>query len=181
MDLSKYDNSEFDRGKPVFVEVIWRLVQSFFVSTSIPGSKLRIFILTLFGAKIGKNVVMKPGIKVTFPWKLEIQENSWIGENAWLDNLAFIRIGKNCCISQAVYLCTGNHDWSKNSFDLQLGEIFLEDQVWVGARSSIGPGVRLSRGSIVTLGSALYSNTTPFGIYGGVPAQHIKDRKKFNE
>jgi acetyltransferase-like isoleucine patch superfamily enzyme len=63
------------------------------------------FDLRLFGAKIGQGVVLKPSINVKYPWHLEIGNYSWIGEGAWFDSLAPIRIGSNCCISQGVYFC----------------------------------------------------------------------------
>jgi len=67
-------------------------------------------ILRWFGAKIGQGVRIKTGVRVKFPWRLIIQDFVWIGEDAWLDNLDLITIESHCCISQGVYLCTGNHD-----------------------------------------------------------------------
>ena len=69
--------------------------------------------LTMFGARIGANVVLKPNIRVKFPWRLRIDDNSWVGQDVWIDNLAQVDIGSDTCISQGAYLCTGSHDWSK--------------------------------------------------------------------
>ncbi|MGD0581153.1 MAG: putative colanic acid biosynthesis acetyltransferase, partial [Bryobacteraceae bacterium] len=91
--------------------------------------------LRLFGARIGQGVVIKPGTRVKFPWRLQIGEHSWIGESAWLDDLSEISIGSNCCVSQGAYLCTGNHDWSDPAFRLIVRPIVLCDGSWVGAHA----------------------------------------------
>ena len=70
----------------------------------------------------------------------------------WIDNISEVEIGKNCCISQGVYLCTGNHDFSKESFDLMSENILIEDSVWIGAKSIIGPGSKISKGKFIKLG-----------------------------
>jgi len=177
VDLNSFNNSTFSRGKPKWVEVLWQLTQVFIVSTGIPGSGFRVRLLRMFGAKIGHNVVIKSGLKVKFPWRLQIGDNSWIGEDVWIDNLAEVSIGDNCCISQGVYFCTGNHNWAKKSFDLVLGKIVVEDAAWLCAMSRVGPNVRIKQGAILTLGSSVVTNMEAYSVYTGVPATYIKERK----
>ena len=83
----------------------------------------RRFLLRLFGAKIGKKVIIRPSVKVTYPWKLSIGDYSWIGEDVWIDNLEQVIIGSNVCISQGAMLLCGNHNYKKVTFDLIIGEI----------------------------------------------------------
>ena len=64
-----------------------------------------------------------------------------------------IKIGKNCCISQGVYFCTGNHDFKKESFDLISESIVVGDSVWIGAKSIIGPGSNILSESFLKLGT----------------------------
>ena len=52
-----------------------------------PISGFKRFLLRLFGAKIGKGVVIKPCVNIKYPWKLRIGNYVWIGENVWIDNL----------------------------------------------------------------------------------------------
>ena len=139
--------------KNLFINLVWYLINNIFLNSFIPGSKIRVLILKIFGSKIGKNVYLKPKINIKFPWKLKIGENSWIGENVRIDNISKIEIGKNCCISQGVYLCTGNHDFNKETFDLISEEIIIKDSVWVGAKSIIGPGSNIASGKFIKLGS----------------------------
>lgn len=132
--------------------------------------------MRFFGARIGRDVRLKPSINVKYPWHLEIGDYTWIGEKVWLDSLALIRIGKNVCISQGAYLCTGNHDYNKETFDLIINPIIIEDGVWVGAKATICPGVTLKTHSVITAGSVVTKDTEPYTIYRGNPAEPIRKR-----
>src|SRR5438874_10353902 len=88
MRLDWFDNKIFDRGRPAWVEALWVLLQALLVSSSMPGSAHRILLLRLFGGTVGRGVVIKPRIRVKFPWRLKIGDHVWIGEDAWIDNLA---------------------------------------------------------------------------------------------
>lgn len=176
-DLGAYTPPRnFTRGRPALVEALWIVVQAIFVSSFIPGSWHRRALLGLFGASIGKRVVLKPGIRVKFPWRLSIGDNSWIGEDAWIDNLAPVTIGKDCCVSQGAYLCTGSHDWSAPGFDLITRPITLEPGAWVAARATVGPGVTMGRGSVLGLGGVAPRDLEPWTVYAGFPAATIKQR-----
>src|SRR4051812_34477683 len=98
--LDRFDARGFDRGRSRFIEALWLICGGLFVSSGLPGSRLRISILRLFGAHIARGVVIKPHVRVKFPWRLSIGAHSWIGEDVWIDNLAQVSIGAQCCISQ---------------------------------------------------------------------------------
>ena len=89
----------------------------------IPFSRVKVVVLRTFGASIGRGVRIKPGVKVKFPWRLTVGHHCWLGEDLWIDNLAEVRIGAHCCLSQGVYLCTGSHDWSRDTFDLIINTV----------------------------------------------------------
>jgi putative colanic acid biosynthesis acetyltransferase WcaF len=133
-------------------------------------------LLRLFGARIGCGVVIKPGVRVKFPWRLRIGNHSWIGESVWLDDLCEISIGSNCCISQGAYLCTGNHDWSDPSFRLILKPIVLCDGAWVGAHAIVCPGVTLGEQAVATAGSVVTKDIPPLEIHAGNPAAVTRRR-----
>jgi acetyltransferase-like isoleucine patch superfamily enzyme len=123
-----------------------------------------------------KVLATKPGVVVKFPWRLEIGDHSWIGEHVWLDNLAEIRIGSHCCLSQGAYLCTGSHDWSRSSFNLMTKPIVVQDQVWLAARSIVGPGVTVGSGAVLSLGSIATRDLPAWHIHQGSPAIPVKPR-----
>lgn len=175
-DLGAYVPTGFARGRSALAEALWIVVQAMFVSSALPGSAHRRLLLRLFGARIGKRVVLKPGVRVKFPWRLSIGDNSWIGEHAWIDNLAQVRIGANCCISQGAYLCTGSHDWSAQGFDLITRAITIEPGAWIAARAVVGPGVTAGRGAVLGLASSATRDLEPWTVYAGVPAIAIKQR-----
>jgi len=176
MRLDLYNNKWFDRGKPVWVESLWLVVQAIFIQSWIPGAKYRVALLRQFGAHIGKGVDIKPGVKVKFPWRLKIGDHSWIGEDVWLDNLAPITIGSHCCISQGVYLCTGSHNWKSVRFDLITEPIEIKNDVWLAAKSMVGPGVTVENGAILTLGSVATKDLKAGWIHQGNPAVPIRKR-----
>jgi putative colanic acid biosynthesis acetyltransferase WcaF len=128
------------------------------------------------GARIGDGVRIKPGVKVKFPWRLVVGEFVWLGENCWIDNVASVTIDSHTCISQDVYICTGNHDWSSPTFALKDTPIHIGEGCWIAARAMVGPGVTLGRGAVLCLGSVTGRSLEPMTIYAGNPAQPIKIR-----
>jgi putative colanic acid biosynthesis acetyltransferase WcaF len=130
----------------------------------------------MFGAKIGKGVVIKQRVNIKYPWKLAIGDNTWIGEGVWIDNLGDVKIGANCCISQGALLLCGNHDYKKASFDLMVGEIVLEDGVWIGAQSIVTGGVKCHSHSILMSGSITSADLESYKIYRGNPAEFVRER-----
>ncbi len=176
VDFSKFDNSWYKPGSSI-KRFVWYFKNLFLLKSSLPWpNALKIFVLRLFGAKIGKNVLIKPNVNIKYPWFLEIGDNVWIGERVWIDNLGKVKIGNNVCISQGAMLLTGNHNYKKVGFDLIIGEITLEDGVWVGAKSVVCPVVTMHSHSILSVGSVLTKDAEEYGIYQGVPAEFVKKR-----
>ena len=154
------------------------MLASIYFTSGLPGSTPRIWLLRMFGAQIGAGVVVKPRVRVTFPWRLSVGKDSWIGEGVWIDNLTDVNIGRDCCLSQGAYLCTGSHDWSVETFDLLLGPIVVEDGAWIGAFAKISPNVVIERDVVVALGSVLTSSASAGKVYSGNPAIPVRDRFK---
>ncbi|MEB3310447.1 MAG: putative colanic acid biosynthesis acetyltransferase [Snowella sp.] len=178
MYLNTYKVSHYHPGAPILKRLLWFFVGDFLCRTHlIPLSAFKVFILRLFGAEIGQGMVIKPGVKIKFPWRLKVGDHVWIGENAWIDNVAPVIIKNHVCISQDVYLCTGNHDWRDPSFALLTGEIYLEEGSWIAARSVVGPKVKVGRGAVLALGSVASRSLDPMTIYSGNPARPVKERR----
>jgi putative colanic acid biosynthesis acetyltransferase WcaF len=179
VDLSKYNNEWYRKqiGASRFKQACWYLVNAtIFFHPIFVLSGFKIFLLRMFGAQIGKEVVIKPSVNIKYPWKLHIADHCWIGENVWIDNLADVIIGKNVCISQGAYLLTGNHDYRALHFDLVVKPIILEDGVWIGAKAVIAPGVTIASHAVLTAGSVATRNLLPYTVYQGNPAAPLRER-----
>ncbi len=179
--LDRFHNQKFERGRPAWVEGVWLTVQALLVASWLPGSWHRRVLLRAFGARIGRGVVIKPGVRVKFPWRLVIGDHAWIGEDVWIDNLDQIAIGSHCCLSQGAYLCTGSHDWTSPNFDLVTSSIVIEDGAWICAKAMVGPGVRVGAGAVLTATSFAAHDLTAWSINQGLPAQRIGTRKISSE
>ena len=177
MRLDRYTLGIYTPGAPLWKQIFWYFLGDPLVrSRWLCFSVVKVWILRRFGAKIGQQVRIKPSVRVKFPWRLTVGDYVWIGENAWLDNLAPITLESHVCISQDVYVCTGNHDWTHPDFKLIPAPIHIEQGSWIGARSAIGPGVTVGRGAVLTLGSVTSRSLQPMTIYAGNPAQPLKRR-----
>lgn len=175
--LSHYSTGAFDRGAGTLKEGAW-LVTSLLLFRFCPFSfsALKVSALRAFGAKIGSGVTIKPQVKITLPWKLEIGDDVWLGEESWLLNLDHISIGSNVCISQRAFLCTGSHDYKCPTFDLIVKPITIETGAWVGAGSWVGPGVTVGPNAVLSAGSVTTQSLNGDWIYRGNPAAAVKPR-----
>jgi putative colanic acid biosynthesis acetyltransferase WcaF len=176
-DLFSYNNSPYHPGGSVLKRIIWYYVNClFFKSSLFPFYGIKNFLLRLFGAKIGKEVEIKPCVNIKYPWHLTIGNEVWIGEHVWIDCLVPVIIGNNICISQGAMLLTGNHNYKKTSFDLITGSIILEDGVWIGAAAIVNSGITVASHAILTSGSVATKNMDAYTVYQGNPAQKIRMR-----
>lgn len=177
MRLDHYDNSWFTPGRSLLVQMAWYFLGAPVVRSQwMPSSFVRVALLRLFGSQVGEGSVLKPGLRVKFPWRLRVGANTWIGEDVWIDNLTHVEIGNHCCVSQGAYFCTGNHDWSDPAFGLTVRPITLSDGSWAGARSLLCPGVTLGECAIAAAGSVVSKDIPAYEIRGGNPAVFLKKR-----
>ncbi len=176
-DFTKFDNAWYNPGGSTAKRLAWFIVNVlFFINPINPLSSLKVRLLRMFGAQVGKDVTIKPGVNIKYPWRLKVGNHVWIGEKVWIDNLADVTISDHVCISQGAMLLTGNHNYKKIGFDLMIGNIVLENGTWVGAQSTVCPGVTLYSHSILSVGSVATTNLDAYGIYMGVPATKIRER-----
>jgi putative colanic acid biosynthesis acetyltransferase WcaF len=177
--LDLYDNSWYKPGGSSLKRLLWYFVnQLFFRSGYFPVNGLKCNLLRAFGARVGKGVVIKPCVNIKYPWRLEIGDFVWIGEDVWIDNLADVKIGNHVCLSQGSMLLCGNHNYKNPGFDLMVGEIVLEEGVWIAARALVGPGVRAHQHAMLAAGSVAAKNLEAQTIYRGNPAIAIKKRSE---
>jgi putative colanic acid biosynthesis acetyltransferase WcaF len=164
-------------GAPVLVQTLWFVLGAPLLAARwLPGSAWRVTLLRAFGARIGVGCRLKPGVRVKFPWRLQVGHHCWLAEGAWLDNLAPITLADRVCLSQGAYLCTGNHDFRSPSFDLRLGPITVDSDAWIAAGAVLAPGTQVGAGAVVALAAVVSGTVPPGAIVRGNPAVVVGER-----
>jgi putative colanic acid biosynthesis acetyltransferase WcaF len=175
-DLSRYKSS-YNNKKNFIVQIIWYFLNAIiFKSSFFPFYLIKRYLLVFFGAKIGQNFVIKTNVNIKYPWNLNVGNNVWLGENVWIDNLGEVIIGDSVCISQGVYLLTGNHNYKMLNFELVVKPININSGVWIGAMSIVCPGVTMEPNSVLSVGSVLTHDSQANYVYSGSPAILTKAR-----
>lgn len=181
-NLSKFKMPKGFRGRSgVYVQLWWLVDFLFFKPSPQIVYGWRRFILRLFGAKIGKKVIIRPSVRITYPWKISIGDYSWIGDDVVLYSLGEIEIGKNVVVSQKSYVCAGTHDYTKENFPILGKKTTIEDECWLATDVYVSPGVKIGKGTIVGARSSVFKDLEEGKVCLGSPAQAIKDRIKNEE
>ncbi len=165
------------RGRAAWYVQVWWIVQCTFFGLS-PQFMYgwRRFLLRLFGAKVGRGVLIRPSARVTYPWKVSIGDWAWIGDNAVLYSLSQIEIGTNAVISQRSYLCAATHDYTSPNFDIIGAKITIGAEVWIAADVFVAPGVLIGQGAVVGARSSVFSALPPMMLCYGNPAKPVRPR-----
>jgi putative colanic acid biosynthesis acetyltransferase WcaF len=172
VDLRKYDQAGYDRGRPGWYVLVWWFVQSVtFPLSPHFANAFRCNLLRLFGAKIGQDVLIRPTARFTYPWNVEIGEASWIGDDVVFYSLDRIRVGKNCVISQKTYLCTGSHDIQDPTFKLIVAPIAIGNGAWIATDCFVGCGVKIGVNTVVGARSSVFSSLPEQQICLGSPCK----------
>ena len=177
IDLNQYNTSEFDFGRPKWFILLWWLVQGITFPLSLHNfSNFRCFILKLFGAKIGKRVVIRPSARIIYPWKITIGDDTWIGSQVTLYSVDKIIIGSQCVVSQKSYLCTGSHKTDDPTFSLTTAPIRIGNGVWIATDCFIAPGVQIGANSIIGARSSVFRNIPNNKMAFGSPCRVHRSR-----
>lgn len=148
LGLHAFDGAGYDKGRGPAVQIAWYITRSVVMQWWVPA-RWRVTALRAFGAKIGPGVLIRHDVRIHWPWKLVVGDNSWIGEQTWILNLEPVTIGADTCISQGVLLCTGSHDRRSPMFAFDNAPITIGDSVWIAARATVLRGVAIGSGAIV--------------------------------
>lgn len=177
-DLSKFDNASFDRGASRGKELLWWVARSLFFAPWFPvPSRLKVVVLRAFGARVGTGVVIRSRVNITFPWKVEIGDYAWIGDEVFILSLDRVTIGRSACLSQRAFLCTGSHDHRSPGFDLITRPIEIAESCWIGAQVFVGPGVSLGPSTICAAGAVVVKSGGPDEVLAGNPARRVEARE----
>lgn len=173
--LAAYDRTRLDAGRGKAWRAAWYFSSLLiFENGWLPCSRVKTFMLRRFGARIGDGVVIKPHVRIKFPWRLVVGDHCWIGQDVWIDNLAMIQLDDNICLSQGAYLCTGSHDHRSSEFELITRPIHIADGAWVGARAIVLPGVTIGREAVIAAGAVVNRDVEAGVLAAGNPAAIVQ-------
>lgn len=161
--LQDFKGTGYDKGRSVVIQVLWLVTSSMIMPWWVPN-RVRVSVLRLFGAVIGERVLIRHRVRIHWPWKLAVGDNSWIGEGTWILNLEPVQIGHDTCISQDVLLCAGSHNRRSPSFEFDNGPILIGDGVWIGARATVLRNVQVGSNSVVGATALVVRSVAPNSI-----------------
>ncbi len=177
VDLRRYDQSWFERGRPGWYILLWWLVQALlFPLTPHSAHGLRVWLLRRFGARIGRGVSIRPTARFTYPWKVKIGDYSWVGDDVVFYSLDQITLGEHCVISQKSYLCTGSHDPQDPAFGLQTAPIIMGNGAWLATDCFVAPGVQIGANAVIGARSTVLKDIPNQQVCWGSPCQPRYER-----
>lgn len=137
---------------------------------------LRCALLRMFGATVGRGVVIHGSAKIMHPWIFAIGDHSALAGGATIYNLGPVTIGSHTVISQDSYICAGTHDLSRSDLPLVRPPIVIGAGVWIAAQAFICPGVTIGDNSVVGARAVVTKDVPPGVIVAGNPARVIRQR-----
>lgn len=144
------------------------------------AKKLRGHAVKGFIVSCGKNVNIERGANISS--KLSIGDNSGIGINC--EVIGSTVIGNDVMMGPECVIFTRNHQIERTDVSMRLQgfteekPVIIEDDVWIGQRVMIMPGIRVGKGSVIGAGAVVTKDVPRYAVVGGVPAKVIRYRKK---
>ena len=167
--------------------------------------RLRAHLAGVQGVQIGKKCLFGKNVRLDRPWlirigyrctfeddvwikvvndkaRVEIGEYTFLGRGVEIDVSENVSIGSNVLVAPDVFITDHSHIFEStdliNNQGCQSAPVIIEDDVWLGARCTILPGVTIGRGAVVGAGSVVRNNVPPYAIAAGVPLKVIRYRDK---
>ena len=182
LDLKNYKNRHSTKSK--VARALWNITWLMLARWTPEHSKLfnawRIFLLRLFGAKIGKRCVVKSSCEVWQPWNLAIGDYVALSEHVVCYTVDKITIGRQTTVSRDAFLCCASHDVTSPIMELTFAPITVGSNAWIAARSIVMPGRKVGDGAVVAAGAVVVNDVEPWTVVGGNPAKFITKRELNN-
>lgn len=146
----------------------------------IPFHSIRKIFYWMSGMKISPSSSIHMWARFYNPAGISIGEDTIIGDHAFLDGRAPIKIGNHVDIASEVMIYNSEHDLEAEDFVARNERVEIGDYVFIGPRVIILPGVKIGRGAVVAAGAVVTKDVDDFTIVGGIPAKLIGERKNQN-
>lgn len=165
------------RGRSLVQVQIWWFVQAtFFRHSPQFAYGFRRGLLRMFGARVGHDVLVRPTVTITYPWKVSLGDRSWIGDDVVLYSLGQIHVGDDSVVSQKSYLCAGDHDYTIPDFPIRERAIKIGDGVWIAADVFLAPGTQVGDNTVVGARSSVFRDLPSNMVCFGSPCKPIHQR-----
>ena len=159
------------RLRLILWELTWKCLCGW---TPKPFNPWRLFILRIFGAELFGTPFVHQRAIIEHPWNLCMHHRACLGDRSHVYCLARIEIHQCSTVAQEAYLCTGTHDFTIDSLPLITDQIIICQNVVIGARAFLLPGVIVGESSIVGACSVVTRSVPPLSIVAGNPAKLIR-------
>ena len=161
----------------------YRLVASQLPRSTAPGGRfwraLRLWCARPLLLSCGSHVNVERG--ATFAsGQVSIGDHSGIGVDAYLQGP--VAIGKHVMMAPQVVIFTANHIFASRTVPMRLQgstearPVVIEDDVWLGQRCMVMPGLRIGRGAVVAAGAIVTKDVPQFAVVAGNPARVVGER-----
>jgi len=157
--------------------LIWIPTQHIVFTLSLCPTNWRPALLRFFGSSIGRDVLIRRGVRIHFPWNLEIGDDCWIGEEVWFINHEKVTIGSDVCISQRSIICSGGHDYRSTSLEYAHKPVIIRDGAWVCLDAKVLPGVTIGECSVVSAGEIARKSLPDYSMLVGGQVRPIDPPK----
>lgn len=130
---------------------------------------------------VGINVNIRPNIKFARGCNISVGDNSGIGDGCFLQDIGEITIGRNVLMAPEAMVLTANHHIKRDELimnqGIEVGNVSIGDDVWIGIRAIILPGVSIGDGAVIAAGAVVTRDVEPYAIVAGMPAKKIGERE----
>ncbi|MBS1492653.1 MAG: acyltransferase [Bacteroidetes bacterium] len=163
---------------------LYYLIGKHLPNSNFPLGKLfnsvRVFFAKGFMKSVGNNVTIESSIFWGDGRDIEVGDNSQINENCWIRNC---KIGSNVMIAPYVMIMNYGHNIKDINVPMVMQGVrhypqtIIEDNVWIGARAVILPGIKICSGAVIGAGSVVTKDVEANCVVAGNPAKLIRVRK----
>ncbi len=158
-----------------FLSGLWRITNSTLFRIPLPiFNFVRVGLLRLFGAGIGREVFIESSVRVDAPWNLQLGDEVKIEKCVVLNAIGGLSFGRKCQISPYAHFCSANHDYSELTMRVLACPIIIGDNCWIAVDSFVGPNTRIGSGSLLASRSTAFGDLPGDSLLVGEPAKRLR-------